>query len=182
MPSCHPTNIAKAVNGTEAPAGIHPFPYPSNVTLRSKLINDPPHDFCEKGWYTFTPAPSPMPILVTNQCNNSLHKTGNTCCFSLTNGCIVYTAGCRTGCTTRFDNRLNEQWLFVQHGCQTDCQTGLYNRFDNRVERTVRSFNTVVKPCLSNRLYRVNGFKKDLHGNRHFPPSHNPFHPQRQNN
>jgi len=43
----------------------------------------------------------------------------------LTTGCIVYTAGCQTGCTTRFDNRLNEQWLFVQHGCQTGCQTGL---------------------------------------------------------
>jgi len=40
----------------------------------------------------------------------------------LTNGCIVYTAGCQSGCTTRFDNRLNEQWLFVQHGCQTGCQ------------------------------------------------------------
>jgi len=37
----------------------------------------------------------------------------------LITGCIVYTAGCQTGCTTRFDNRLNEQWLFVQHGCQT---------------------------------------------------------------
>jgi len=37
----------------------------------------------------------------------------------------VYTAGCQTGCTTRFDNRLNEQWLFVQHGCQTGCQTRL---------------------------------------------------------
>ena len=37
----------------------------------------------------------------------------------LTNGCIVYTAGCQTGCTTRFDNRLNEQWLLVQHGCST---------------------------------------------------------------
>ena len=23
-----------------------------------------------------------------------------------------------TGCTTRIDNRLNEQWLFVQHSCQ----------------------------------------------------------------
>jgi len=61
----------------------------------------------------------------------------------LTTGCIVYTAGCQAGCTTRFDNRLNEQlfvqhgcqtgyynrlneeWLFVQHGCQTGCQTGL---------------------------------------------------------
>ena len=38
-----------------------------------------------------------------------------------TNGCIVYTAGCQTGCTTRFHNRLNEQWLFVQHGCQIGC-------------------------------------------------------------
>jgi len=52
----------------------------------------------------------------------------------LTTGCIVYTAGCQTGCTTRlnehllvqhgcqtgFDNRLNEQWLFVR-----SCQTGL---------------------------------------------------------
>ena len=27
----------------------------------------------------------------------------------------------KPGCTTRFDNRLNEQWLFVQHGCQTGC-------------------------------------------------------------
>ena len=43
--------------------------------------------------------------------------------------------GCQTGCTMRFDNWLKEQ-LFVQHGCQT----GLYNRFDNGVERTaVRS-------------------------------------------
>ena len=30
---------------------------------------------------------------------------------------------CHTGCTTRFDNRLNEQ-LFVQHGC----------RFENRLD------------------------------------------------
>jgi len=29
-----------------------------------------------------------------------------------------------SGCTTRFDNRLNEQ-LFIQHGCQTGCQTHL---------------------------------------------------------
>jgi len=43
----------------------------------------------------------------------------------MTNGSIMYTAGCQTGCTTRFDNRLNEQWLFVQHGCQTGLTTGL---------------------------------------------------------
>jgi len=32
----------------------------------------------------------------------------------LTNGCIVYTAGCQSGCTTRFDNRLNEQCMAVR--------------------------------------------------------------------
>ena len=42
----------------------------------------------------------------------------------LTSGCIVYTAGCETGCTAWFDNRLNEQWLIVQHGCQTGVTTG----------------------------------------------------------
>ena len=63
----------------------------------------------------------------------------------------MYTAGCQTGCTTRFDNRLNEQWLFVQHAYQTGCQIRLttalttgcimytniqpvYNRFDNRLD------------------------------------------------
>ena len=60
-----------------------------------------------------------------------------------TTGCIVYTAGCQTSCTTWFDNRLNEQWLFVQHSSQTGCQTavsciqtfnGLSNRFDNRLD------------------------------------------------
>jgi len=34
--------------------------------------------------------------------------------------------------SNRFDNRLNEQWLFVQHGCQTG---RLYNPFDNRLYR-----------------------------------------------
>ena len=49
---------------------------------------------------------------------------------SLTTGCIVYTAGCQTRCTTRFDNQLNKQWLFVQHGwTNSGC-----------------SFNPVVKP------------------------------------
>jgi len=37
----------------------------------------------------------------------------------LTTGCIVYSARCQTGCTACFDNRLNIQWLFVEHGCQT---------------------------------------------------------------
>jgi len=53
-----------------------------------------------------------------------LHDRPTTCCQNgcqtvLTTGCILYTAGCQTGCTTRFDNRLNEQPLFVQHRCQT---------------------------------------------------------------
>jgi len=44
------------------------------------------------------------------------HSTGCQTCLTtgLTTGCIVHTAGCHTGCTTRLDNRLNEQWLFVQ--------------------------------------------------------------------
>ena len=84
---------------------------------------------------------------------------------------IVYTAGCQTG--------LNEQWLFVQHGCQTRLTTGwqpvgclftrynrtlsdrLYNRFDNRVEWTaVRSTRVCQTGCTNrfdNRSYRVNG-------------------------
>jgi len=49
-----------------------------------------------------------------------------------------------TGCTTRFDNRLNEPWLFVQHGWQpvgclftrySRLSYRLYNRFDNRLYR-----------------------------------------------
>ena len=86
------------------------------------------------------------------------HSTGLT--TGLTTGCIVYTAGCQTGCITRFDNRLNKQWLFVQHGCQTDCQTGLrtglttawmfvFTRYSRLSNRLYNRFD--------NRLYRVNG-------------------------
>jgi len=47
-------------------------------------------------------------------------------------GCIVYTAGFQTSCKTQFDNRLNEQWLFVQHSwTNSGC-----------------SFNTIVKPVI----------------------------------
>ena len=47
---------------------------------------------------------------------------------------------CQTGCTTRFDNRLNEQWLFVQPvvSCiQTFnwLSNPFDNRFDNRLYR-----------------------------------------------
>jgi len=33
-------------------------------------------------------------------------------------------AGVQHGCQTGFDNRLSEQWLFFQHGCQTCLTTG----------------------------------------------------------
>jgi len=58
----------------------------------------------------------------------------------LTNGCIVYTVGCQTDCTTRFDNQLNEQWLFVQHswtnsGCSfSTVVKPVDNQFDNRLD------------------------------------------------
>jgi len=42
---------------------------------------------------------------------------------------------CQSGCTTRFDNWLNEQ-LFVQHGCQT--RYGFDIRFDNRLYRVYK--------------------------------------------
>jgi len=61
----------------------------------------------------------------------------------LTNGCILYTAGCRTGCTTWFDNRLNEQWLFVQHGCQTGWTTDLTSGW-----MFVYTIQPVVKPAV----------------------------------
>jgi len=58
----------------------------------------------------------------------------------------LYAAGCQTCCTTRFENWLNEQWLFVQRfdnrldvclhataGCQSGCRP--YNRFGKRLYR-----------------------------------------------
>jgi len=42
--------------------------------------------------------------------------------------------------------RLNEQWLFFQHGCQT----GLYNRFDSRIERTVAVRSTRLSNLFDN--------------------------------
>jgi len=69
----------------------------------------------------------------------------------LTNGCIVYTAGCQTSCTTRFDNRLNEQWLFVQHGCQTVfvkpvVQRGLTTGWTNSAVHSTRLSNRLSNP------------------------------------
>jgi len=80
----------------------------------------------------------------------------------LTTGCIVYASGCQTGCTTWFDNRLNEQWLFVQLRCQTGgLTTGLTTGW-----MFVYTIQPVVSPVVQpnrlynrfvNRLYRVNG-------------------------
>jgi len=47
------------------------------------------------------------------------------------------------GCTTRFDNRLNEQ-LFVQHGCQTRLTAGLTTGW-----MFVYTIQPVVKPVVS---------------------------------
>ena len=77
------------------------------------------------------------PRLHNRTCCQSGYQTG------LTNGCIVYTAGCQSGCTTRFDNRLKEQWLFVQHDCQTGCQTGLTSGW-----MFVYTIQPVVKPVV----------------------------------
>jgi len=75
-----------------------------------------------------------LSIRLSNRIDNRLYRVYK----HLTGACcIVYTAGYQTGCTTRFDNRLNEQWLFVQHGCQAGCITGLttgLNRFHNRLD------------------------------------------------
>jgi len=64
--------------------------------------------------YTIQPVVKP----VVNRFDKGLyrvykHSTGceTRLTNGLTNGCILYTAGCQTGCRTRFDNRLNEQWL-----------------------------------------------------------------------
>jgi len=122
--------------------------------------------------YVICKAPFTRYNLLSNQFDNRvnvcIHDTTGCqtrCQTGLTIGCIVYIAGCQTGCTTQFDNRLNEQWLFVQHGwTNSGC-----------------SFNTDVKPVVNpgcttglttgclftlyrrlsirlyNRLYRVNG-------------------------
>ena len=52
---------------------------------------------------------------IDNRVNVCIHDATG-CHIGLTTGCIMYTADCQTGCTTRFGNRLNEQWLFVEQG------------------------------------------------------------------
>ena len=61
------------------------------------------------------------------------------------------TAGCQAGCTTRFDNRLNEQWLYSVNKHPTCCQTGFTTG-----RMFVYTIQPVVKP-VDNRLYCANG-------------------------
>jgi len=91
---------------------------------------------------------------LSNQFDNRLYRVykHSTGCQSrlttgLTTGCIVYTAGCQTGCRTRFDNRLNEQWLFVQHGCQSGCQIRLTTSLTTGC-MLVYTIQPVVKPVV----------------------------------
>jgi len=105
-------------------------------------------------------------IQTFNRLSNPFVKPG--CTIGLTTGCIVYTAGCETGCTTRFDNRLNEQPMFVQPGW-TNSQCS-FNPVCQPVERTgwqpvvscigLQTFNRLSNRFdnpFDNRLYRVNG-------------------------
>jgi len=71
------------------------------------------------------------------------HSTG--CQTRLTTGCIVCTAGCQTGCTTRFDNRVERcstatvrstrlsnrfiKPIWQPVGCLFTWYSWLYNRF-----------------------------------------------------
>jgi len=99
---------------------------------------------------------------LSNRFNNRLyrvykHSTGcqtRNLTSGLTTGCIVYTAGCQTCCTSRYDNRLNEQynrlneqWLFVQHGCQTALYNRFDNRFDNRLDVCVHDTARLTTGC-----------------------------------
>ena len=92
-----------------------------------------------------------------NRVNVCIHGTTGcqtrcqtSCQSGLTTGCIVYTniqpvvkpvwqpvwqtaVSCiqpvvKPRCTTGLTTVLNEQWLFIQHGCQTGCQTRLTTR------------------------------------------------------
>ena len=45
---------------------------------------------------------------------------------ALNRGCHLYSTGWINSCSFNTVNRLNEQWLFVQHGCTTGCINRLY--------------------------------------------------------
>ena len=67
-----------------------------------------------------------------------------------------------TGCTTQFDNRLNEQWLFVQHvkpawqpvGCLFTWYSRLSNLSDNWLYSEI-----LVSVSTHNRSFRGRSFK-----------------------
>jgi len=56
--------------------------------------------------------------------------------------------------SNRFDNRLYRVYKHST-GCQTRLTTGCTTRFDNRVERTVAVRSTQLSNRFDNRLYRV---------------------------
>ena len=86
--------------------------------------------------YTIQPVVKPVwePVVSCIHTSNQLSNPFDIFDHQLTSGSILYTAGCQTGCTTQFDNRLNEQQLFVHHGWRNSgcsfnrLSTGLYNR------------------------------------------------------
>ena len=65
-------------------------------------------------------------------CRVYKHSTGcqTRLTTGLTNGCIVYTAGCQTGCQTRLTTGLTTGWTFV-YTIQPVVKPS-YNRFDTR--------------------------------------------------
>ena len=68
--------------------------------------------------YTIQPVVKPT---LSNGFDNRLNE--QRCTTGLTTGCIHDTAGCQTGCTMRFDNRLNV-CIHDTTGCQTTLTTG----------------------------------------------------------
>ena len=90
----------------------------------------------------------------TTCCQNRLNV-----CIHDTTGCQLYRVykhsnGCQTSCTTQFDNRLNEQWLFIQHGCQTGLTTGWM---------FVYTIQLVVKPVVQPVVSCKRGFSLFAH-------------------
>jgi len=111
--------------------------------------------------YAIQPVAKPVVNRLSNRFDNRLyrvykHSTGcqtRLTTTGLTNGCIVYTAGCQTGCTTGLttvlneqcvcSTRLNDQCLFVQDGCQTRLTTGFTTGW-----MFVYTIQPVVKPVV----------------------------------
>jgi len=141
--------------------------WPSDVTVR--LSSQVPFTRCSlKAPFTrYNLLSSRLSNRFDNRVNGCIHDTTGCqtrcqggCHTGLTSGCIVYTNSqpvvkpvwqpvwqTAVSCiqpvvkpTTRFDNRLNEQWLFVQHGWtnmavrSTRLSNRLYNRFDSRFD------------------------------------------------